>query len=94
MAPRAESMKGILILFVDLADGGGSYARDTAKIYNPKIKKVSLTIDGNPNQLFVSGISPHQHFHEIRKHFQMVNIALRHMLQKNCNLLMFFFLII
>ena len=39
MASRAKSTKGILILFVDPADGGGSYARDTEKFYNPKIKK-------------------------------------------------------
>jgi hypothetical protein len=51
-------------------DGGGaSYARDTEKFYNPKIKKVSVTLDGEPNQLFASGMLPHQQFDEIRKHF-------------------------
>ena len=69
MAPQAKSMKGILILFIDPADGGAAYARDTEKFYNPKITKVSTTLDGNPNQLFASGMKPHQHFNEIRKHF-------------------------
>ena len=64
-------MKGILILFVDpAADGGGAnYARDTEKFYNPKIKKVSTTLDGIPNQLYSSGMLPHHHFKEIQKHF-------------------------
>ena len=64
-------MKGILILFVDpVADGGGaSYARDTEKFYNPQIKKVTVTLDGVPNQLYSSGMLPHQHFEKIQKHF-------------------------
>ena len=69
IAPQARSMKGILILFVDPADGGTDYARDSEKFYNPKIKKVSVTLDGNPNQLYSSGMLPHNHFEEIQKHF-------------------------
>ena len=60
-------MKGILMLFVDPADGGGSYARGTEKFYNPKIKRILTTLDGNPNQLFASGMRPHQQFNEIQK---------------------------
>ncbi len=62
-------MKGILALFVDPNDGGASFNRDTEKFYNPKITQVSITSDGNPNQLFRSGMLAHQHFDEIRKHF-------------------------
>ena len=69
LAPQAKSMKGILILFIDPADGGASFERDTEKFYNPKITKVSCTLDGVPNQLFASGMKPHQFFDEIRKHF-------------------------
>jgi hypothetical protein len=39
MAPQAKSMKGILVMFVDPTDGGVSYARDTEKFYNPKIRR-------------------------------------------------------
>ena len=63
LAPQAKSMKGILILFVDPADG------DTEKFYNPKIKNVEITLDGIPNQLFASGMKPHQQFGEIKKIF-------------------------
>ena len=69
LAPQAKSMKGILILFVDPADGGASYAKDTEKFYNPMIKNVEITPDGNLNQLFASGMRPHQQFSEIKKIF-------------------------
>ena len=69
LALQAKSMKAILILFVDPADGGASYARDTEKFYNPKVKNVEITLDGNPNQLFASGMRPHQQFSEIKKIF-------------------------
>ena len=42
-----KSLKGILVLF----EGKQSYAQDTGKFYNPKIQKVSVTIEGKPNQL-------------------------------------------
>ena len=71
LAPRAKSMKGILMLFVDPTGNGGgaNYARDSEKFYNPKIKKVSVTLDGVPNQLYSSGMLPHHQFEEIQKHF-------------------------
>ena len=69
LAPQAKSMKAILILFVDPADGGTAYSRDTEKFYNPKITNVMITLDGNPNQLFASGMRPHQQFSEIKNIF-------------------------
>ena len=69
LAPQAKSMKAILILLVDPADGGTAYSRDTEKFYNPKITNVMITLDGNPNQLFASGMRAHQQFGEIKKIF-------------------------
>ena len=43
-----KSLKGILVLFEE----EGSYTRDTSKFYNPKIKKVSVIVEGKPNQLY------------------------------------------
>ena len=69
LSPNTKSMKGILMLFIDPSDGGGSYARDSEKFYNPKINRVTITLDGNPNQLYSSGMIKHQQWDEIRKHF-------------------------
>ena len=42
-----KSLKGILVLFEEER----SYTRDTSKFYNPKIQKVSVIVEGKPNQL-------------------------------------------
>ena len=47
-----KSLKGILVLF----EAEKSYTRDTSKFYNPKIQKVSVIMEGKPNQLYVQGI--------------------------------------
>ena len=41
-------LKGILVLFEEELP----FVRDTRKSYNPKIEKVSVTIEGKPNQLY------------------------------------------
>ena len=43
-----RSLKGILVLFEEEQ----SYTRDTSKFYNPKIQKVSVIVEGKPNQLY------------------------------------------
>ena len=43
-----KSLKGILVLFEEER----SYTRDTSKFYNPKIQKVSVIVEGKPNQLY------------------------------------------
>ena len=40
-----NSLKGILVLFEEET----SYTRDTSKLYNPKIQKVSVIVEGKPN---------------------------------------------
>ena len=45
-----RSLKGILVLFEEEK----SYTRD--KFYNPKIQKVSVTVEGKPNQLYSQGM--------------------------------------
>ena len=42
-----KSLKGMLVLFEEEKP----YVRDTSKFYNPKIQKVSVTIEGKPNQV-------------------------------------------
>ena len=60
-----KSLKGILVLF----EGEGSYARDTGKFYNPKIQKVSVIIEGKPNQLYAQGMRSFEEYDEICKYF-------------------------
>ena len=60
-----KSLKGILVLFKEEK----SYARDTSKSYNPKIEKVSVTVEGNPNQLYAQGMRLFEQYDEISKYF-------------------------
>ena len=46
-----KSLKGILVLF----ENELRYQRDTSKFYNPKIEKVSIIVEGKPNQLYAQG---------------------------------------
>ena len=43
-----KSLKSILVLFEEEK----TFARDTSKYYNPKIQKVSVIVEGKPNQLY------------------------------------------
>ena len=62
--PR-KSLKGILVLFEEEK----SYALDTSKFYNPKIKKVSVIIEGKPNQLYAQGMRSFEQYDEAHKYF-------------------------
>ena len=59
------SLKGILVLFEE----EGSYTRDTSKFYNPKIEKVSVIVEGKPNQLYTQGMRSFEQYDEICKYF-------------------------
>ena len=69
LAPQSQSMKGILLIFIDPSEGGANFGRDSEEFYNPKITKVSTTINGVPNQIYSSGMKPYHQFSEITKHF-------------------------
>ena len=58
-------LKGILVLFEEEK----SYTRDTSKFYNPKIQKVSVTIESKPNQLYSQGMRSFEQYDEICKYF-------------------------
>ena len=60
-----ESLKGILVLFEE----EGSYKRDTSNFYNPKIQKVSVIVEGKPNQLYAQGMRSFEQYDEICKYF-------------------------
>ena len=58
-------MQGILVLF----EGEQPYTRDTGKFYNPKIQKVSVIVEGKPNQLYAQGMRSFEQYDEICKYF-------------------------
>ena len=60
-----KSLKGILVLFEE----EGSYTRDTSKFYNPKIQKVSVIVEGKPNQLYAQGMRSLEQYDETYKYF-------------------------
>ena len=60
-----KSLKGILVLFEEEK----TYVRDTSKFYNPKIQKVSVTLEGKPNQLYAQGMKSFEQYDETHKYF-------------------------
>ena len=60
-----KSLKGILVLFEEEQ----SYTRDTSRFYNPKIQKVSVIVEGKPNQLYTQGMRSFEQYDEISKYF-------------------------
>ena len=42
----------------------------SSQFYNPKIDKISITIEGVPNQLYAQGMRRYQHWEEIQKYFE------------------------
>ena len=66
-----KSLKGILVLFEEEK----SYTRDTSKFYNPKIQKVSVTIEGKPNKLCSQGMRSFEQYDEACKYFTEGKLA-------------------
>ena len=58
-----KSLKGILF------EEAQSYARDMSKFYNRKIQKVSVIVEGKPNQLYAQGMRSFEQYDEICKYF-------------------------
>ena len=90
-----KSLKGILVLFEEEK----SYVRNTSKFYNPKIQKVSITIEGKSNQLHSQGMRSFEQYDEAHKYlaegrlandvqaqFQLYDVSLGESLVNKCAL--------
>ena len=64
-------IKGILLLFEEEKP----FSRDISKYYNPKIQKVTITIEGKPNQLYSQGIRSFEQYDEASKYFAEGRLA-------------------
>ena len=60
-----KSLKGILVLLQEEKP----FVRDTSKFYNPKIQKVSVIVEGKPNQLYAQGMRSFEQYDEAHKYF-------------------------
>ena len=66
-----KSLKGILVL----CEEEKSYTRDTSKFYNLGIQKVSVTVEGKPNQLYSQGMRSFEYYDEACKYFAEGRLA-------------------
>ena len=60
-----KSLKGTLVLFEEEKP----YTRDTSRFYNPGIQKVSVIVEGKPNQLYTQGMRSFEQYDEACKYF-------------------------
>ena len=60
-----KSLKGILVLFEEEKP----FVRDTSKFYNPGIQKVSVIVEGKPNQLYAQGMRSFEQYDKIHTYF-------------------------
>ena len=66
-----KSLKGILVLFEEEK----TFTRDTSRFYNPKIQKVSVIVEGKPNQLYAQGMRSFEQYDEACKYFAEGKLA-------------------
>ena len=64
-------LKGSLVLFEEEK----SYTQDAGKFYNPKIQKVSVTVEGKPNQLYSQGMRSFEQYDDACKYFAEGRLA-------------------
>ena len=65
-----RSLQGLLSLFLDKRD---DFVNKNEEFYNPSIKKILLTINGMPHQLFVAGLRARDIYPELKKYFHKEN---------------------
>ena len=60
------SLHGLLLLFLEKRD---DFAKKNEEFYNPSIKKILVTINGMPHQLYAGGLQARDSYPELRKYF-------------------------
>ena len=64
-----KSLKGVLLIFTK-ERSATKFNRDTEEIFNPKIMKVEVTVEGVPNELYAVNMEYRHQYNEIIKHFE------------------------
>ena len=65
-----RSLQGLLLLFLDKCDG---FANKNEECYNLSIKRILVTINDMPHQLFAAGIQARDIYRELKKYFYKEN---------------------
>ena len=64
----SKSFKGVLLIFTKEMSAT-KFTHDTEQLFNPKITKVEVTVEGVPNELYVQNMEYRHQYDEIVKHF-------------------------
>ena len=64
------SLQGLLLLFLDKRD---DFANKNEEFYNQSIKKILVTINGMPHQLFAAGLQAREIYPDLKKYFYKEN---------------------
>ena len=64
------SLPGLLLLVFDKHD---DFANKNEELYNPSIKKILVTINDMPDQLYVGGLNARDIYSELKKYFYKEN---------------------
>ena len=59
-------MQGLLLIFLDNRD---NFTNKNEEFYNPSIKKILITVNGDPHQLFAGGLLARDIYPELKKYF-------------------------
>ena len=65
-----RSLRGLLLLFLDKHN---DFANKNEEFYNPSIKKILVTINGMPRQLYAGGLMARGIYPELKKYFYKEN---------------------
>ena len=63
----SKSLKGVLLIFTK-ERSATKFTHDTEEFFNPKIKKVEVTVEGVPNELYTQNMEYRHQYDEIIKH--------------------------
>ena len=63
----SESFKGVLLIFTK-ETSATKFTRDTEELFNPKITRVEVTVEGVPNELYAQNMEYRHQYDEIGKH--------------------------
>ena len=81
----SKSLKGVLLIFTK-ERSATKFNRDTEEVFNPKITKVEVTVEGVPNELYAQNMEYRHQYDEILKHFGEGRLKEAGATQKNLQL--------